>query len=368
MTKYILVLVILCGLFLMADPPQQGNPTTSLDQPLNPVTPSLMKIRVVGNYFNNWSIAGIIGTLATMQIGPSGTNLWSHYYVDNPNTTESETGNAALLKAELLAYYNNFPQGSEVFSASLNNGKTGYVDSYGYNIQNGNGNNQTYDDYMGAPTNNYALNFYAGRNTAAGDNNPNYYGNINTASSEVIITTSTGNEYKIYAYDSTTPLVLDMDGDGRLEASKGEWLPHTLNQKAEQLREFDMNGDGFDELVEWIGPNDGLLLTYTPGEKVTGNNLFGFAKGYVDGFEQLSTLDANNDSKIAGEELNTLSVWQDKNSNARVDAGEVMSVKELGITELGVRHANLISFFVQNGKNSTVWDWHPVMMMVKKSR
>jgi hypothetical protein len=365
MTKYILVLFLICGLLVAQQ--NQGDPTTSLDQPLNPVTPSLMKIRVVGNYFNNWSIAGIIEQLAFMQVGSQGTSLWSHYYVENPNTTESEAGNAALLKAELQAFYNNFPQGSEVFSASLNNGHTGYVDTYGYNIQNGQGNNQTFDDYMGASTNSYALNFYAGRNTAAGDAS-GYTGYVNESTSEVIINTSTGNEYRIYAYDSTTPLVLDMDGDGRLEASKGEWLPHALNQKAEQLREFDMNGDGFDELVEWIGPNDGLLLTYTPGEKVSGNNLFGFAKGYVDGFEQLSTLDANSDSKISGEELNTLSVWQDKNSNARVDAGEVMSVKELGITELGVRHANLISFFVQNGKNSTVWDWHPVMMMVKKSR
>jgi hypothetical protein len=364
MTKYILVLILISGLLLAQQ--NSGDPTTSLDRPLSPVTPSLMKIRVVGNYFNNWSIAGIIQTLATMRIGSDGS-LWSHYYVDNPATAESETSNAAILKAELLNFYNNFPQGAEVFSASLNNGHTGYVDTYGYNIQSGNGNNQSYDDYIGTATNSYALNFYAGRNTAAGDGS-GWSSDPSESTSEAIITTSSGNEYRIYAYDTTTPLVLDMDGDGRLEASKGEWLPHALNQKTSFLREFDMNGDGFDELVEWVGPNDGLLLTYTPGEKVNGNNLFGFAKGYVDGFEQLSTLDVNNDCKIAGEELNTLSVWQDKNSNARVDAGEVMTVKELGITELGVRHSNLISFFVQNGKNSTVWDWHPVMLMVKKSR
>jgi hypothetical protein len=364
MTKYILVLILISGLLLAQQ--NSGDPTTSLDRPLSPVTPSLMKIRVVGNYFNNWSIAGIIQTLATMRIGSDGS-LWSHYYVDNPATAESETSNAAILKAELLNFYNNFPQGAEVFSASLNNGHTGYVDTYGYNIQNGNSNNQSYDDYIGTATNSYALNFYAGRNTAAGDAS-GASSNPSESTSEVIINTSSGNEYRIYAYDTTTPLVLDMDGDGKLEASNGEWLVHELKQENSALKEFDMNGDGFDELVEWIGPNDGLLLTYTPGVKVTGNDLFGVAKGYVDGFEKLSTLDADQDGKITGEELKTLSVWQDKNGNALVDDGEVVAVCELGITELGVRHTNLISYFVQNGKNLTVWDWNPVMMMVKKDR
>lgn len=172
-------------------------------------------------------------------------------------------------------------------------------------------------------------------------------------------------KYQLYDHLYTSPLVFDMDGDGNLEASKGEWLPHDYNNS--KVVEFDMDGDDFLDVVEWVGQNDGLLMVTPKMGDVNANHLFGEAGGFTDGFEKLSSLDANKDSKISGKELDTLSIWQDKNGNAKTDAGEVASVTSLGITEISLNHNQLVSSFTQNGVTKKVWDWYPVMFRVKKT-
>ena len=363
MSKLIcLALMLVLSLSILADDDVM-NPMSYLDRPVTDTSFSLLKFRSTGNFFNNLTIANVINRLLGMNVRQAGSSTWEKYWTK---------GDVASLKSELTAYYNNFPSSSEVFSATLANGETAYVDSYGSKLSNDQ--SSSYDQYFGANQSS-TLTFYAGRNSSAGTSNYHYehYSDYNAnfktsdSTSELVITTSNGNEYKIYGYDTSTPLVLDMDGDGKLVASNGQWLPHNFTGKGQvPLVAFDINGDGFVEVVEWVGPNDGLLLVYKPGEPVTGNNLFGFAEGTTDGFEKLSLLDTNNDQKITGDELATLSVWQDKNANAKVDDGEVKSVAELGITEINAAHTNLRSSFRQNGINKVMWDWHPVMFMVKK--
>jgi hypothetical protein len=182
-----------------------------------------------------------------------------------------------------------------------------------------------------------------------------------------------GKAFNLYVQAKQTPIVLDLDGDGRLEASNGVWLPHQLALKdskdAEKLVSFDMNGDGFAEMTEWVGPNDGLLITYVEGEKVSAKNLYGNEGGkYQHGYEKLSLLDMNLDRKLTGAELRTLSVWQDKNGDAKVDAGEISSLTSLGITELRLNHKNCVSHFIQNGARKAMWDWFPVTFEVKKQK
>jgi len=163
-----------------------------------------------------------------------------------------------------------------------------------------------------------------------------------------------------------SPIVFDIDGDGKLEASGGEWLPH--KKAKSRIVQFDILGDGFKELTEWVGPNDGLLLVYKEGEEVTAQNLFGEYGGFFHGYEKLSLLDENNDKVLTENELDTLSIWQDENQNALADAGEVTSVKDLGITSINVTHERFTSTYVQNGETRKSWDWYPCIYRVKKKK
>jgi hypothetical protein len=176
-------------------------------------------------------------------------------------------------------------------------------------------------------------------------------------------------QYQLSEHFYTSPLVLDLDGNGTIQASKGVWMPHRY--KGARLVEFDMNGDGFVDLTEWVGPKDGLLLEYTKGQPVDANNLFGNAGGYDHGYEKLlaQRRDKNNDKVLTGAELEGLSVWQDLNSNAKVDNGEIKSVQEMGITQISlVYDGKFVSHFVQNGNKKAMYDWFPTMFIIKKTR
>jgi hypothetical protein len=205
-------------------------------------------------------------------------------------------------------------------------------------------------------TESYDLNYYFGRNNTSWQGT---YAQISFIAE--------GTEYVFYASATQTPIVLDIDGDGKLEASNGDWLPGHKVSKDAKLVKFDMNCDGFAEMCEWVGPNDGLLIAGYEGGEMNATYLFGNEGGkYRDGFEKLSLLDKNNDKKITGDELATLSVWQDKNGNAKVDDGEIESVTSLGITEIKAAHKHRVSSYIQNGSRRTMWDWAPTTFMVKK--
>jgi len=182
---------------------------------------------------------------------------------------------------------------------------------------------------------------------------------------DTVSVTVGGRKYQLYDQFYTSPLVLDLDGDGKLEASKGEWLPHKYDNS--KLVEFDIDGDQFLELTEWVGANDGILLVgYEKGKDINANHMFGEAGGYKNGFEKLSLFDTNGDKKISGDELKTLSVWQDRNNNAKVDDGEVTAITDLGITELSLTNEQLASSFVMKGENRKMWDWYPTYFRIKK--
>jgi hypothetical protein len=175
-------------------------------------------------------------------------------------------------------------------------------------------------------------------------------------------------EYVFYAAATQTPIVMDMDNDGKLEASNGQFLPHKLAVPKDQLVEFDMSGDGFKELTEWIGKNDALLVENYEGADMSAANLFSNEGGkYKNGYEKLALRDKDKNGYLTGDELAGLGVWQD-NGNAKVDDGEIKTVQELKITRIDVTHKNLISSFVQDGTRKPMWDWHPATFMVKKSK
>ena len=286
---------------------------------------------------------------------------------------ENETKiNKANINAGSNSYVDNKTGKTIYMSNVLSNSVTKYETDANKVNESTTAQKSLYDAEVGNDNSTQTLTFYAGRNSTSYVNNGAWDLGSNAsvtkaqAKSVLTIKTSSGKTYNIQAYSTTTPLVLDMDGDGKLEASKGQHLPHELAIDPANMVNFDINGDGFDELVEWVGPNDGLLVRYTEGEEMTGLNLFGSATGFQDGYQSLSVLDANKDNVISGAELEGLSVWQDANGNAKVDAGEIKTVQALGITEINVTHIGLKSSFLRDGKYATMWDWHPCTIVVRK--
>lgn len=156
-----------------------------------------------------------------------------------------------------------------------------------------------------------------------------------------------------------SPIVLDLKGDGVLQASDGQHMPgHSYVKNNNIVTDF--YGDGFEIAMEWVGPQDGLLVAPKADGSVDMSCLFGVAGGYESGYEKLSLYDKNNDDKVSGDELKGLSVWQDANSNGIADAGEVKTVQELGITSIGITNSlDFTSSFERNGQSYKMWDWWP---------
>ena len=244
------------------------------------------------------------------------------------------------------------------------NGGEFFVDEYGAMITPGEGAFTT-DSFYDQQTASTAPVF--GSVSDGTYNNRSLGYKYNNGTFSTIKITTNGRAYKIRETIYTSPIVLDMDGDGKLQASKGKWMPHRFT--GVKTAEFDMNGDGFLDVTEWVGPNDGLLVDYQGGT-MNGKNLFGSSDGrFQNGYEKLSLLDKDADKKLTGDELKTLSIWQDKNSDAKVDSGEIISLEKLGITEIGLKHdAKLVSYFVQNGQKKVMWDWFPSLLRVQRTK
>jgi hypothetical protein len=191
--------------------------------------------------------------------------------------------------------------------------------------------------------------------------------NVDTA-----ITTYKGNaNVSIYQVDGqkfVSPIVLDLRGQGRLEASSGNWLPHPGRLYKDRLMTFDFNANGFEELMEWVGPDDGLLVEPKANGSIDGSCLFGTTGGWTNGFEKLSLRDANHDGELSGDELAGLSVWQDRNGNGKADYGEVRTLADWRITQISLMHSNYRSTFTMNGGSHVMWDWWPSALHVRKVR
>jgi len=207
---------------------------------------------------------------------------------------------------------------------------------------------------------------------ALGPNDVNVDVNQVTTNTDFVdaVTTSNYNDVTVWsvsALRTISPLLLDMDGDGAIEASGGEWLPHRTLHK-ERMAFFDFHGDKFPILMEWPGPNDGILCEPNADGSIDGTNLFGTATGFSNGYEALRVKDTNNDGKVNGEELAGLAVWTDLNSDARPQKGEVKGLEAHNITEISLRHKQFVSSFVRNGQSERMYDWWPQTFELNRVR
>ena len=183
-----------------------------------------------------------------------------------------------------------------------------------------------------------------------------------TTNTTTTYTTSTSNTlYKTSEVNLTvtySPIILDLDGDGKIEASNGKYLAHTDNMDG-KLAMFDLFGNNYPVLTEWVGANDGLLCKPAADGSVNGSCLFGNLCGFEDGYEQMAAYDNNEDGVLSGEELKDLRVWTDVNGDAIAHPSELKTIEELGITSLSVNHNNYKSTFVRNGQTFNSFDWWP---------
>jgi hypothetical protein len=294
-------------------------------------------------------------------------NLLGKNLVSMINAFQTRFAHDAVAQNDFQFLLDLWPQSAEAYTMN-----TAYDDGVYYLDRPDDStkqNSYVMDEY-GYPTSDYdSEDFNVGGNSTryiTQSYNNRQWGYTNGTFDMVTVTTN-GRKYSLAENFYTSPIILDLDGDGAIQASGGKWLPHEY-KTGTRLAEFDMNGDGFPDLTEWVGPQDGLLMVYDGNGKVSGKNLFGNAGGFDDGYEKLLLLDKNHDNMLTGEETVTLSVWQDLNMNAQVEKGEVSSLKDLGITMLSVNCDDYwVSHYIQNGEQKKMFDWYPTLFVIKRT-
>ena len=143
------------------------------------------------------------------------------------------------------------------------------------------------------------------------------------------------------------PIVLDLTGAGI----------HTTT--AAQGVNFDINGTGTSQQVSWTsGTTEGfLVLANAAGQVTSGAQMFGTGmlmpngQHAASGYAALAQYDANHDGVINANDpiFKQLQVWVDANGDGKVEAGELKSLTQLGITSLDL-HATA-SNTAENGSS-----------------
>jgi hypothetical protein len=136
---------------------------------------------------------------------------------------------------------------------------------------------------------------------------------------------------------TSSPIILDLNGNG----------VSTLAQTTSGIF-FDHDGNGFAERTGWVSPEDGLLVRDLDGNAdiETGAELFGNQTLMLDGskayngFEALKQLDGNQDGVITplDSAWTTLQIWQDANSNAKVELDELSALQDAGVGRLDLAY------------------------------
>lgn len=139
-----------------------------------------------------------------------------------------------------------------------------------------------------------------------------------------------------------SPVALDLDGSGMIETTGSSTAKdRAAGQALGRTVDFDLDGDGSKESIEWMAGNgDGLLVDNRDGGAATdmsGSRLFGDEGGqYGNGYNKMATLDNDGDSKLSGQELDGLEIWID-DGDAVVEEGELKALSEFDISELSTK-------------------------------
>jgi hypothetical protein len=101
---------------------------------------------------------------------------------------------------------------------------------------------------------------------------------------------------------------------------------------------FDIDNDGFAELVSWPKDLDGFIVIDLNKNGIIDNQteLFGKDVNNENGFIKIARYDSNKDGFIsaADKTYDQLKIWQDTNQNGRVNPGELHSLQSLNIDKI----------------------------------
>jgi hypothetical protein len=171
--------------------------------------------------------------------------------------------------------------------------------------------------------------------------------------------------------DSWDPVVLDLDGSGI-----------DITNRTDSTVYFDVDGDGYREQTAWAGPNDGLLvidLAANGGAGADGQinqaREIAFSQWTSDpndtDLQALRTVfDSNGDGQLTAADArwNEFGVWRDANQNGTVESGELQTLAQAGITQVGLTsdarqyllpdgsQINGLASYTQNGASHTLAD------------
>jgi hypothetical protein len=141
----------------------------------------------------------------------------------------------------------------------------------------------------------------------------------------------TSQTWSIQFTGHATPVTFDMNHDGMITY---------LNKDHGVM--YDYNNDGIKEQTAWVGSSDGILALMQDDGSV--KFVFSTQKGETDLQGLAKEYDSNHDNILDQHDIgfDKFGVWQDQNSDAVLNNGEFVSLKDAGIIQL-----NLISDGVQ---------------------
>ena len=131
----------------------------------------------------------------------------------------------------------------------------------------------------------------------------------------------------------SSPLVLDLDGDG-IE----------LSSLSDSSIFWDIDEDDFAENTGWTLADDGFLAIDSNSDGFISDHTELFGSTSEDGFSVLENYDTNSDMKISNldAQFSDLLVWRDINQNGYSENNEIFSLAELDIIEINLS-ATLVS-------------------------